>query len=52
MIDVVKKRGYYKWTDEDGVKHKVHESEYEAVDDIVKQTEELPEEGSSDAESD
>lgn len=25
-----KKRGYYKWTDEKGVKHKVHESEYKA----------------------
>lgn len=32
-----KKRGYVKWTDEDGVFHKVRENEYEGVEEIVEE---------------
>lgn len=33
------KRGYYKWTDENGVKHKVPQAEYEAMNDLVRDKE-------------
>ena len=38
---VERKRGYVKWTDENGVRHKVAEAEYDAM---VELNEELPEE--------
>ena len=47
------KRGYYKWTDDDGVKHKVLKEEYEAMNVLVVDgDEEYSEEELSESESD
>ena len=45
-MNIYRKRGYVKWTDEDGVKHKVREEEYEAVEKLTEKNPERDQEES------
>ena len=40
---MIEKRGYVKWTDENGKRHKVKKEEYEAMDELLLGNKETPE---------